>query len=123
MITKLGSISPRSMRSSRVGVALDVALAGLQRDRAVHPRSDGELVHKSAVDTDDRYRASVAAGDDGLAQRRSAIRLQPDGLLDPVIATAPGGRRVCLHADGIDASVRAAPAVMSLSIAMTSSSS
>src|ERR1700712_3960058 len=51
----------------RAHVALDVALSGLEGQRAVHPGAGWELVDEAAVHADDRDDASAAAGNDGLA--------------------------------------------------------
>ena len=60
----------------RLHVALDVALPGLHRQRAVHERAHREFVYESAVDADDRDRTAVAASHDRLAQGDGSVRLR-----------------------------------------------
>ena len=69
----------------RAQVALDVRLPGLDRQRLVHDRADGNLVDEPAVDAGDRDRAAVAAGHDRLAQGDRPVRLQHHRLLHAVV--------------------------------------
>ena len=70
----------------RLHVALHVALAGLDRQRAVHHRAHRELVDEAAVDADHRDRPAVAAGHDRLRAARTAGR-------SPASSPASRGRR------------------------------
>ena len=86
-----------------------MALAALDREAPVHHRTDRELVHQAPVHADDGHDATVAAAHDRLAQRERPLGLLPHRLLHTVVRI----RRpvvVSLHADGVDARVRAAAA-------------
>src|SRR4051794_24278181 len=60
---ELAALDPFEQRSH---VALDVALAGAERQRPVHPRASRELVYEPTVDADHRDDPSTAARGDGL---------------------------------------------------------
>lgn len=69
----------------RLQVALNVALAGLNGEGAVHHRARRKLIDEPAVHPNYRNGAPVTAGHNGFAQCNRAISLEHDCLLGSVI--------------------------------------
>src|SRR5919206_122025 len=78
----------------RLEVAVDGALAGLDRQALVHQRAGRELVHEPAVDADDRHDAARAAGHDRVAQGVAAVGERDARVLGLAAGVAAGDVRV-----------------------------
>src|SRR3954462_5674389 len=93
----------------RLHVFVHVALARAYRQRAIHQRAEREFVIESAVDSNDRSRASISARHCRLPKHRYAIAFQPHRLFGAIVVALKTWR-MRLQSDGIDACVGAASA-------------
>src|SRR5690606_15999877 len=91
----------------RLDVPLNVALAGLQGQSAVDDRAHRKLVDETAIHTNHRHHATVAAGADGFAQYQRPIRLHLQDLLGAV-DDVHGSVAMGFQAYGVDAGVGSA---------------
>src|SRR5262249_56197587 len=64
-------------REERLHVAMDMTLAGANRDAAVHQRAERELVDEAGIHAEDRDDAGVAAGEARLPPIEPTIPLDP----------------------------------------------
>src|SRR5215211_3583637 len=90
-----------------VGPAVHVGLAHAPGEALVHRGAERDLVDEPAIDARNRERAGRAADIDHLAQHMRPVALGHHRLLDAIVHGIDVARYVGLHADAIDALLRA----------------
>src|SRR5581483_5304755 len=98
--------APLDALQQRPHVALHMCLASPESERAVHERTDGELIDEPTIYPYDRDDSSVAARHDRFTQRNGPVRFEHHGLLGAIVCADKTGR-VRFHANRVNASVGA----------------